>query len=202
MLVLPATAQHGVKGHLAGKFLQAEEDEHLLRCDARFTPPLSTRVDIAAYAKKIRDEAWTFEAWDRRGLAGLVAAYVDPGKRSCDITDVSVLAEHCGKGVATRLVGALVMVHSDDDGLVLPPKLAPKHVVLLPICRNDAERAQVLPYCESLQKELTDLVAVQPVPGGPVEPVAPTPAPALPQSRPSRRCGRATRSWRSPRAAG
>jgi len=57
-------------------------------------------------------------------------------------------------GVSTRLVGALVMVHSDDDGLVLPPKLAPKHVVILPICRNDDERAQVLPYCESLMQEL------------------------------------------------
>ena len=37
---------------------------------------------------------------------------------------------------------------------MLPPKLAPKHVVILPICRNDAERAQVLPYCESLMQEL------------------------------------------------
>ena len=57
-------------------------------------------------------------------------------------------------GVSTRLVGALIMTHSDDDGLVLPPKLAPKHVVILPIYRNDDERAQVLPYCEKLQKEL------------------------------------------------
>jgi prolyl-tRNA synthetase len=57
-------------------------------------------------------------------------------------------------GVSTRLVGALVMTHSDDDGLVLPPKLAPKHVVLLPIYRSDADRAQVLPYCEALMKEL------------------------------------------------
>jgi prolyl-tRNA synthetase len=36
-------------------------------------------------------------------------------------------------GVSTRLVGALVMTHSDDDGLVLPPRLAPQHVVILPI---------------------------------------------------------------------
>ena len=49
-------------------------------------------------------------------------------------------------GVSTRLIGGLVMTHSDDDGLVLPPKLAPAHVVILPIYRDDDERAVVLPY--------------------------------------------------------
>ncbi len=60
-------------------------------------------------------------------------------------------------GVSTRLVGALIMTHSDDDGLVLPPKLAPRHVVILPIYRNDQERSEVLPYCESLRAELEGL---------------------------------------------
>jgi prolyl-tRNA synthetase len=57
-------------------------------------------------------------------------------------------------GVTTRLVGALTMVHSDDDGLVLPPKLAPAHVVIMPIYRNDDEKSQVLPYCATLEQEL------------------------------------------------
>jgi prolyl-tRNA synthetase len=58
-------------------------------------------------------------------------------------------------GVTTRLVGALVMTHSDDDGLVLPPKLAPAHVVVLPIYRSDEEKAEVLQYCAKLEHELT-----------------------------------------------
>jgi prolyl-tRNA synthetase len=46
------------------------------------------------------------------------------------------------------------MTHSDDDGLVLPPRLAPKHIVLLPIYRNDDERASVLEYVNRVKTEL------------------------------------------------
>lgn len=47
------------------------------------------------------------------------------------------------------------MTHSDDDGLVLPPRLAPLHVVILPVIRSDAEKAQVLEYCENLKREIS-----------------------------------------------
>ncbi len=57
-------------------------------------------------------------------------------------------------GVSTRLIGGLIMTHSDDDGLVLPPKLAPAHVVILPIYRNDDEKTDVLHYCAKLEQEL------------------------------------------------
>ncbi len=46
-------------------------------------------------------------------------------------------------GVSTRLMGALIMAHSDDDGLVLPPKLAPIHVVIVPIFKTDEELEKI-----------------------------------------------------------
>ncbi len=57
-------------------------------------------------------------------------------------------------GVSTRLIGAVIMSHSDDDGLVLPPRIAPQHAVLLPISRTDDERAAVLDACRKLEAEI------------------------------------------------
>ncbi|MFT5732727.1 MAG: prolyl-tRNA synthetase [Planctomycetota bacterium] len=57
-------------------------------------------------------------------------------------------------GVSTRLVGALIMTHSDDDGLVLPPKLAPIQVVIVPIYRKDEERDAVLEAANRIAGEL------------------------------------------------
>jgi len=59
-------------------------------------------------------------------------------------------------GASTRLIGGLIMLHSDDDGLVLPPKIAPSQVVLLPIARKPDERAGVMEFTESLAKELRE----------------------------------------------
>jgi prolyl-tRNA synthetase len=56
-------------------------------------------------------------------------------------------------GVSTRLIGALIMAHSDDEGLVLPPKLATTQVVVVPIHKTDEERAKVMPAVERITAE-------------------------------------------------
>lgn len=60
-------------------------------------------------------------------------------------------------GVSTRLVGGLIMTHSDDNGLMLPPKLAPTHIVILPVIHKPEDRANILTYCQQLAEELRDI---------------------------------------------
>ena len=60
-------------------------------------------------------------------------------------------------GVSTRLIGALIMTHSDDQGLVLPPRLAPIHVVIVPIYRKAEEREAVLAAAQQLAQGIRNL---------------------------------------------
>jgi prolyl-tRNA synthetase len=57
-------------------------------------------------------------------------------------------------GLSTRMIGAIIMVHGDDQGLVLPPKLAPYQVVIVPIYKTDEEKSSVLGVARKLKEEL------------------------------------------------
>jgi len=68
-------------------------------------------------------------------------------------TDQNNTVQHCWTtswGVSTRLIGALIMTHSDDEGLVLPPRLAPTQVVVVPIYKTPEERAKVMGAVEQV----------------------------------------------------
>ncbi|HTU23403.1 MAG TPA: proline--tRNA ligase [Gemmataceae bacterium] len=60
-------------------------------------------------------------------------------------------------GVSTRLIGGLIMTHSDDQGLVLPPRLAPIHAVIVPIYKTDAEKSAVLEAANKLAQGIREL---------------------------------------------
>jgi prolyl-tRNA synthetase len=59
-------------------------------------------------------------------------------------------------GVSTRLIGALIMAHSDDQGLVLPPKLAPIQVVIIPIWKNDEQKTAIREASERIARDLRE----------------------------------------------
>lgn len=73
--------------------------------------------------------------------------------------DKGGVLQHCWTtswGLSTRFVGAIIMVHGDDQGLILPPRLAPYQAVIVPIFKTDEERATVLENAQRLRKELVD----------------------------------------------
>lgn len=78
--------------------------DHLTLCDAAFAPPLSQRVDIRDYAAKLSAHAMRFEAWDDGSLIGLVAAYPDHAHGRMFVSNVSVLPEWRGHGLAAGLI--------------------------------------------------------------------------------------------------
>src|SRR5262249_10191674 len=59
-------------------------------------------------------------------------------------------------GMTTRLIGTLIMMHGEDDGIVLPPRIAPTHIVILPIAPKAETRAKVLEACDKLAERLRD----------------------------------------------
>ncbi len=58
-------------------------------------------------------------------------------------------------GTSTRMIGGMIMIHSDDDGLVVPPRVAPAHVVILPIVKKGGDNSAVLESARALKEALT-----------------------------------------------
>jgi len=71
--------------------------------------------------------------------------------------DQNGVLQHCWTtswGLSTRMIGGIIMVHGDDQGLVLPPRLAPTQVVIVPIYKNDEEKASVVKVAKELKSQL------------------------------------------------
>jgi prolyl-tRNA synthetase len=71
-----------------------------------------------------------------------------------DRDGVQKLAWTTSWGLSTRTIGGLIMVHADDDGMVMPPKLAPYQVGILPIIHDEADKPKILAFCDKIQKDL------------------------------------------------
>ncbi len=60
-------------------------------------------------------------------------------------------------GVSTRLIGGMIMTHADDDGMIMPPRLSPQHIVIIPHIRDEQNQDIIISYCENLIKDLSKL---------------------------------------------
>jgi prolyl-tRNA synthetase len=76
--------------------------------------------------------------------------------RYLDKTGVQQFCWTTSWGLSTRFVGAIIMVHGDDQGLIMPPRLAPFQLVIVPIFKNDEEKAAVFAVAQKLRAELAD----------------------------------------------
>ena len=108
------------------------------------------------------ETTYTIEALMQDGKALQAGTSHYLGQRFAKAFDVmftnrSGLREHVwgtSWGITTRLIGALVMMHADDDGLVLPPKIAPIQVVMIPIYKTEVDRIAIVEQLTSCQAEL------------------------------------------------
>jgi len=78
---------------------------HLKACDGNFSPPLSSRINLLEYSRKMFEKSVSFEAWQGDVLVGMINAYLnDASNQTGFITNVSVLKEYMGKGIAASLL--------------------------------------------------------------------------------------------------
>jgi prolyl-tRNA synthetase len=126
-------------------------------------PPLTgLKSDGEKFAGAVRSYACEALMQDNRALQAGTSHFLGQNfSRAADFTFQSEegteeYAWSTSWGVSTRLVGGMVMTHGDDDGLVVPPKLAPVQVVVVPIYRNDDERAAVLAKADQVEAALVD----------------------------------------------
>jgi len=107
-------------------------------------------------------ETWSIEAMMQDGKALQAGTSHYLGTSFADAANIRFqgregtqqLAHTTSWGVSTRLIGALIMTHGDDDGLRVPPAIAPFQVVILPMLREDDGDANLIAYCEELRAGL------------------------------------------------
>jgi len=128
---------------------------------------MGPKTDSEKFAGAVRTYSIEAMMQDRRALqAGTSHDLGQNFAKAFDVTfqDAEGKREHVWAtswGVSTRLVGALIMCHSDDDGLVLPPRLAPIQCVIVPIWMKDEQKAEMTAVAEAIRVELSGAASVK-----------------------------------------
>ncbi|KEO91437.1 prolyl-tRNA synthetase [Erythrobacter longus] len=114
------------------------------------------------------DETWSIEAMmqDGKALQAGTSHYLGTSFASAagihyqDKEGQQQLCHTTSWGTSTRLIGGVVMTHGDDDGLRVPPRIAPHQIIILPMLRDKPEDEAVLAYCEEVRKSLAGVSAL------------------------------------------
>jgi prolyl-tRNA synthetase len=163
------------EGHTAHATTQEAEEETLRMLDVyREFAVEDAAIPVIAGRKSDSEKfagavaSYTIEAMmgDRKALQAGTSHFL--GQNFARAFDIQFLDENNAQqyvwttswGLSTRMVGAVVMVHGDDQGLLLPPRLAPIQVVVIPIWKSDDERARVLEATSRVEMLLRDDVRV------------------------------------------
>jgi prolyl-tRNA synthetase len=164
------------EGHTAHA-TEAEAREEVLRMLEVYRDFLETELAIPVFAGKKSDserfagaeETYTVEALMKDGKALQAGTSHHLGQHFAKVFDITYQDEQ-GKrqyvwqtswGVTTRLIGALVMVHGDDQGLRLPPRVAPVQAVVVPIWRKDEEQGAVRAFVDRVRDAVGDRVRLR-----------------------------------------
>jgi len=100
--------------------------------------------------------------WDKRALQAGTSHYFGQNfARAFDIqyldrNNTRQFCETTSWAISSRMIGAMIMVHGDDQGLIMPPRLAPTQAVIVPIYKNDAEKNRVMETADRVFKELKE----------------------------------------------
>ncbi len=105
---------------------------------------------------------YTFEAMMQDGKALQMGTSHYMGTNFAKSSDIQFLSKEGAReyvhttswGVTTRMIGALVMVHGDDNGIILPPRIAPTQIVIIPFLMKEGDSSEILSYCAKLKEEL------------------------------------------------
>lgn len=168
-LFLRTTEFYWQEGHTAHATAEEAEEETLqmlnvyadfARNEAAVPVVTGRKSDSERFAGAVRSYSIEAMMGDTRALQSGTSHNL--GQNFAKAFDIRYLdqenqLQHCWTtswGMSTRFIGAMIMVHGDEKGLVLPPRLAPYQVVIVPIFRNDDERQAVMEVVERLQQEM------------------------------------------------
>ncbi len=164
------------EGHTAHRSIEEAEERTLMMLevyrafaeeDAAMPVIMGRKTENEKFAGALR--TYAIEALMKDGKALQAGTSHNLGTNFAKSFDIQYLdadgqRKYCATtswGASTRLIGGIIMVHGDDAGLILPPRLAPYQVVVVPIWRKDAEKTAVSAVVERVEKMLKGKVRVK-----------------------------------------